>query len=139
MQSSSTRDVHVMDTQPLITPIELIKEIPLSDKAKEVVLSGREQLRKILDGQDDRMLVVAGPCSIHNEESALEYASQLVELSKKVSDTMLIVMRVYFEKPRTTVGWKGLIYDPHLNDSFDIEGGLKTARSLLLKLSLIHI
>ena len=135
MQSSSTRDVHVMDTQPLITPIELIKEIPLSDKAKEVVLSGREQLRKILDGQDDRMLVVAGPCSIHNEESALEYASQLVELSKKVSDTMLIVMRVYFEKPRTTVGWKGLIYDPHLNDSFDIEGGLKTARSLLLKIN----
>ena len=94
MQSSSTRDVHVMDTQPLITPIELIKEIPLSDKAKEVVLSGREQLRKILDGQDDRMLVVAGPCSIHNEESALEYASQLVELSKKVSDPMLIGMRV---------------------------------------------
>ena len=114
MQSSSTRDVHVMDTQPLITPIQLIKEIPISDKAKEVVLSGREQVRQILNGEDSRMLVIAGPCSIHNEKSAIEYAEQLVELSKKVSDRMLIVMRVYFEKPRTTLGWKGLIYDPAL-------------------------
>jgi len=135
VEPSSTRDVHVMDTQPLITPIKLTQEIPVSTKANSVVLSGREQVRQILNGEDSRMLVIAGPCSIHNEESALEYAEQLIELSEKVSDRMLIVMRVYFEKPRTTVGWKGLIYDPHLNDSFDIEGGLRTARSLLLKIN----
>ena len=83
MQPSSTRDIHVMDTQPLITPIQLTQEIPVSSKANDVVLSGREQVRQILNGEDSRMLIIAGPCSIHNEQSALEYAEQLIELSSK--------------------------------------------------------
>jgi 3-deoxy-7-phosphoheptulonate synthase len=101
---------------------------------EQTVLQGREQVRNVLHGNDPRLLLIVGPCSIHSKESALEYAGKLSELSQKLSDRLLIVMRVYFEKPRTTVGWKGLIYDPHLNDSFDIEDGLRTARSLLLQI-----
>jgi 3-deoxy-7-phosphoheptulonate synthase len=101
---------------------------------EQTVLEGREQVRNVLHGNDPRLLLIVGPCSIHSKESALEYAGKLRELSQKLSDRLLIVMRVYFEKPRTTVGWKGLIYDPHLNDSFDIEDGLRTARSLLLQI-----
>ena len=134
MRPSATRDVHVIDSQPLITPIELINQIPVTSEVEQVVLSGRDQVRKILNGEDSRLLVIAGPCSIHNEESALEYADKLKTFTDKFQDRILMVMRVYFEKPRTTVGWKGLIYDPHLNDSVDIETGLRTARSLLLKI-----
>ena len=134
MQPSPTRDVHIQDTMPLITPIDLVDQLPITPTVEEVVLSGREQVRKILNRQDPRLLVICGPCSIHNKQSALEYAALLKELSHKLSDRLMIVMRVYFEKPRTTVGWKGLIYDPHLNDSFDIEEGLRTARSLLLEI-----
>ena len=134
MQPSPTRDVHIQDTMPLITPIDLVDQLPITPTVEEVVLSGREQVRKILNRQDPRLLVICGPCSIHNKQSALEYAGLLNELSHKLSDRLMIVMRVYFEKPRTTVGWKGLIYDPHLNDSFDIEEGLRTARSLLLEI-----
>ena len=119
---------------PLVTPIDLVNQLPITPTVEETVLSGREQVRKILTGQDSRLLVICGPCSIHNKQSALEYAGLLNELSQKLSDRLMIVMRVYFEKPRTTVGWKGLIYDPHLNDSFDIEEGLRTARSLLLEI-----
>ena len=134
MQPSATRDVHIRDTQPLITPINLVNELPITPEVEQVVLSGREQVSKILNGEDPRLLLIVGPCSIHNEDLALEYARKLKELSDKLSDRLMIVMRVYFEKPRTTVGWKGLIYDPHLNDTFDIEAGLRTARSLLLKI-----
>ena len=134
MQPSATRDVHVIDSQPLITPVELINEMPITPEVERAVLSGREQVRKILNGEDSRLLVIAGPCSIHNEESALEYAGKLKQFTEKLQDRILVVMRVYFEKPRTTVGWKGLIYDPLLNDSVDIETGLRTARSLLLKI-----
>ena len=134
MQPSATRDVHIQDTQPLITPINLVNELPITPEVEQVVLSGREQVSKILNGEDPRLLLIVGPCSIHNEDLALEYARKLKELSDKLSDRLMIVMRVYFEKPRTTVGWKGLIYDPHLNDTFDIEAGLRTARSLLLKI-----
>ena len=134
MQPSATRDVHIEDTQPLITPIKLINQIPITPVVEQVVLSGREQVRQILNGADSRILVIVGPCSIHNEESALEYAARLQELAQPLSDRLMIVMRVYFEKPRTTVGWKGLIYDPHLNDSFDIAAGLSTARRLLQKI-----
>ena len=134
MQPSATRDVHIQDTQPLITPIDLVNKLPITPEVEQVVLSGREQVSRILNGEDPRLLVIVGPCSIHNEELALEYARKLKELSDKLSDRLMIVMRVYFEKPRTTVGWKGLIYDPHLNDTFDIEVGLRTARSLLLKI-----
>jgi len=134
VQPSATRDVHILDTQPLITPIDLVNKLPITPEVEQVVLSGREQVRNILNGEDPRLLVIVGPCSIHSEELALEYARQLKDLADKLSDRLMIVMRVYFEKPRTTVGWKGLIYDPHLNDTFDIESGLRTARSLLLKI-----
>ena len=134
MQPSATRDVHIQDTQPLITPIDLVNALPITPTVEQTVLEGREQVRNVLNGNDPRALLIVGPCSIHSKESALEYAGRLRELSQKLSDRLLIVMRVYFEKPRTTVGWKGLIYDPHLNDSFDIEDGLHTARSLLLEI-----
>ncbi len=134
MQPSATRDVHIVDTQPLVSPKDLVNRLPITPKVEEVVLAGRTQVRKILNGEDPRLLMIVGPCSIHNEECALEYARRLGQLSQKLADRLLIVMRVYFEKPRTTVGWKGLIYDPHLNDSFDIEAGLQRARSLLLRI-----
>jgi 3-deoxy-7-phosphoheptulonate synthase len=118
----------------LITPIELVNKLPTTPQVEEVVLSGRAQVRSILNGEDPRLLIIVGPCSIHHQEAALDYASRLCQLSEKLSDELLIVMRVYFEKPRTTIGWKGLIYDPHLNDSFDIEAGLYCARSLLLQI-----
>jgi 3-deoxy-7-phosphoheptulonate synthase len=114
--------------------MNLVNELPITPEVEQVVLSGREQVSKILNGEDPRLLLIVGPCSIHNEDLALEYARKLKELSDKLSDRLMIVMRVYFEKPRTTVGWKGLIYDPYLNDTFDIEAGLRTARSLLLKI-----
>ena len=134
MQPSATRDVHILDTQPLITPIDLVNELPITPEVEQVVLSGRDQVRKILNGENPRLLVIVGPCSIHHEELAVEYSGQLKRLADKLSDRLMIVMRVYFEKPRTTIGWKGLIYDPHLDDTFDIETGLRTARSLLLKI-----
>jgi 3-deoxy-7-phosphoheptulonate synthase len=126
--------VHIQDTQPLITPIDLVNQLPITLEAEQVVLSGRDQVRKILNGEDSRLLIIVGPCSIHDEELAVEYAGQLKRLSDQLKDRLMIVMRVYFEKPRTTVGWKGMIYDPHLDDTFDIEAGLRTARRLLLKL-----
>ena len=132
MQQSATIDVHIESMQPLTTPRNLLNALPITSTVEKTVLEGREQLRRILNGEDDRLFLVVGPCSIHSKESALEYAGRLKELSAKLSDRLFIVMRVYFEKPRTTVGWKGLIYDPHLDDSFDIEAGLRTARSLLL-------
>ena len=134
MQPSATRDVHILDVQPLITPIDLVNKLPITPDVEQVVLSGREQVRSILNSDDPRLLVIVGPCSIHNKDIALEYARRLNELSQDLSDRLMIVMRVYFEKPRTTVGWKGLIYDPRLNDSFDIEAGLIEARSLLLEI-----
>ena len=134
MQPSPTRDVHIESMQPLTTPRNLVNSLPITPAVEKTVLEGREQVRKVLNGEDLRLLLIVGPCSIHSKESALEYAGRLKELSEKLSDRLLIVMRVYFEKPRTTVGWKGLIYDPHLNDTFDIEAGLRTARSLLLEI-----
>ena len=109
--------------------------MPLSDAAKATVLAGRQTVRNILDGKDHRLFVVIGPCSIHDPKAAHEYAERLKVLSAKVQDTLYLVMRVYFEKPRTTVGWKGLINDPDMNDSFDIEKGLHIGRRLLLDLN----
>lgn len=128
-------DINIAAVQPLITPAQLKTEMPLSDKAREVVLAGRQTIRNILDGRDNRLFMVVGPCSIHDPVAAHEYADRLKELSDKVKDTIFIVMRVYFEKPRTTVGWKGLINDPDMNDSFDIEKGLHVGRKLLLELN----
>lgn len=134
MQPSVARDVHIISTTPLITPVDLVNKLPVTPEVERIVVSGREQVRSILSGEDSRLMMIVGPCSIHNEDSALEYAQRLVDFSKKVSDRLLIVMRVYFEKPRTTIGWKGLIYDPYLDGTLDVETGLHRARSLLLKI-----
>ena len=134
MLPSATRDVHIESTEPLITPIDLVNKLPITPQIERTVISGRDQVRSILNGQDKRLIMIVGPCSIHNEEAALEYAQRLVDFSKKLSDRLLILMRVYFEKPRTTIGWKGYIYDPHLDGTLDIETGLHRARALLLKI-----
>ena len=128
-------DVNIIDRETLITPSELIAELPITQLAGETVAKGRQVVQDILDKKDPRILVVVGPCSIHDPEAAMDYAARLRKLADQVSDTLLIVMRVYFEKPRTTVGWKGLINDPNMDDSFQVEQGLKTARKLLIDIS----
>ncbi len=128
-------DLNVASNETLITPDQLKREIPLSDTALQTVTKGREVIRNILDGKDHRLFVVIGPCSIHDLKAAHEYAERLKVLAAEVSDTLYVVMRVYFEKPRTTVGWKGLINDPYLDDSFKIEDGLHIGRKLLLDLA----
>lgn len=126
-------DVNLQGMTALISPERLRQNIPISDTAREVVWRGRQMIRDVLTGKDPRKVIVVGPCSIHDATSALEYAEHLQGLQKKVEDRYIIVMRVYFEKPRTTVGWKGLINDPFLDDSFNIEQGLQIARGLLLQ------
>lgn len=128
-------DLNVASNETLITPAQLKREIPLSAAAHKTVAAGREVVRNILDGRDHRLFVVIGPCSIHDIEAAHEYARRLQALAAEVSDTLYLVMRVYFEKPRTTVGWKGLINDPYLDDSFKIQDGLHIGRQLLLDLA----
>ena len=134
MQPSPARDVNIASTEALISPVGLVEELPLTADVEAVVLEGRRQIEAVLRGEDSRFLVITGPCSVHDEEAGLEYAQRLKALQDEYSDRMLIVMRVYFEKPRTTVGWKGMIYDPYLNDTFDIGEGLRRARRLLLKI-----
>ncbi len=131
----STYNVNVVSQELLPTPREIKARLPLSDTAATTVLQGRRTLEAILNGQDPRLFVVVGPCSIHDLTAAREYAKRLHQLATEVADTFVIVMRVYFEKPRTTVGWKGLINDPRLDDSFHIEEGLFKARELLLELA----
>jgi 3-deoxy-7-phosphoheptulonate synthase len=131
MDSQAIENVNIEQPEVLITPAELKAKIPLSDKARDTVAQGRKAIEDILEGKDHRILVVIGPCSIHDTQAAIEYANRLKELADKVSDTLLIAMRVYFEKPRTTVGWKGLINDPYMNDSFKITDGLHVGRQLL--------
>ncbi len=128
-------DLNVASNETLITPAQLKREIPLSAAAHKTVAAGREVVRDILDGRDHRLFVVIGPCSIHDIDAAHEYARRLKALAAEVSDTLYLVMRVYFEKPRTTVGWKGLINDPYLDDSFKIQDGLHIGRQLLLDLA----
>jgi len=128
-------DLNVVSTGVLITPQELKKKIPLTSLAENSVAKGRDEIRKILDRKDHRLIIVLGPCSIHDPKAALEYGQKLQELSLKVQDSLLLVMRTYFEKPRTTTGWKGLINDPYLNDTFKIDEGLEMARSLLMELA----
>lgn len=127
--------MNVASTEPLISPVGLVNEMPLTPKAEATVLEGRRQIQAILRGDDARFLVITGPCSVHDADAALEYARRLKRVQDEVSDRMLIVMRVYFEKPRTTVGWKGMIYDPHLDGTFAIGEGLRRARSLLLRVA----
>ncbi len=129
------QDVHIRNTVALVAPQQIKADLPATKRIADVVVSRRAELVEILEGRDDRVFVIVGPCSIHNEKSALEYAEKLRTLAEEVSDRMMLVMRVYFEKPRTTVGWKGLINDPHLDDTFDIGEGMKIARSLLLNIT----
>lgn len=128
-------NLRVRGVTRLITPTQIKEQLPASPAQVETVLKGREQSRAILRGEDDRLLVVCGPCSIHDPEAALEYARKLAALSREVSDKYFIVMRVYFEKPRTTVGWKGLINDPLMNDSCDMAHGIALARKILLDIA----
>lgn len=127
-----TSDLHVVETCPLLAPIEVKAELPITSTIAKVVSNARARIRNILNGSDRRLLVVVGPCSIHDVKAAREYAEKLAKFRDQVSDALEIVMRVYFEKPRTTVGWKGLINDPHLNGTFDINYGIRLARGLLL-------
>lgn len=119
----------------LLTPNEVKSQIPLTKSAEKTVWKFRKEIEQILDFQDRRKFIVVGPCSIHDPAAALEYANRLKKLSDRVQDKLLLIMRVYFEKPRTTVGWKGLINDPDMDDSFDVEKGLLVARKLLVELS----
>src|SRR5215212_3923464 len=130
-----TRDLRIESIRPLISPAILLEELPLTDAGSIAVSEARDELVRILDGEDDRLIVVVGPCSIHDPEAGLEYGRRLKLLADELADDLCVVMRVYFEKPRTTIGWKGLINDPHLNGSPDIETGLKKARKLLLELT----
>lgn len=135
MSNNSTDDLRIAKIDPLISPAILSYYLPVTDEVSETVVKARKASENILNGSDDRLLVVIGPCSIHDPEAAIEYANRLKPLADKYEDDLVIIMRVYFEKPRTTVGWKGLINDPHLNDSFDINRGLRIARELLLDLN----
>ncbi|QJD58577.1 3-deoxy-7-phosphoheptulonate synthase [Pseudomonas sp. gcc21] len=128
-------DLYVASNEVLITPADLKAKIPLTEAAQKTVVESRQVIRDILDGKDHRLFIVIGPCSIHDVEAAKDYARRLKELADEVGDTLYLVMRVYFEKPRTTVGWKGLINDPYLDDSFKIEDGLHIGRQLLRDLT----
>jgi len=129
-----TSDLRVDSIRPLISPAILLEEIPISDDAASTVEQTRREIAEVLSGRDDRLVVVVGPCSIHDPRAALEYGDRLRPHLHRLADELVVVMRVYFEKPRTTVGWKGLINDPHLDGSFQINQGLRTARSLLRQL-----
>jgi 3-deoxy-7-phosphoheptulonate synthase len=131
----AVENIRITSQHVMMSPETLKSELPISDKARDNVTHWRAQLQNILQKRAHRLFVVVGPCSIHDIKAAHEYAKRLAELAQKVSDSIILVMRVYFEKPRTTVGWKGLVNDPNMNDSFQVESGLRVARGLLLKIN----
>jgi 3-deoxy-7-phosphoheptulonate synthase len=131
-QPPDTSNLHVAGFQPLIAPNELLTELPLGETRAATVRGARDAVRAILAGDDDRLLVVVGPCSVHDADAAVDYAVRLAKSAAGLAEELYVVMRVYFEKPRTTVGWKGLINDPGLDGSYDVHRGLRTARRLLL-------
>ncbi|NJP11178.1 MAG: 3-deoxy-7-phosphoheptulonate synthase [Leptolyngbyaceae cyanobacterium RU_5_1] len=130
-----TYDLHVVETRPLLSPAFLHSELPITEEAAALVAETRDRIRNILEGKDQRILVIVGPCSIHDVKAAYEYGEKLSTLRTELEDQLEIVMRVYFEKPRTTIGWKGLINDPHLDGSYNINTGLRIARKLLIDLA----
>src|SRR5438034_7292283 len=130
-----TRDLHVESIRPLLPPAILLEELPLDELGSLVVGRAREEVIRVLTGEDDRLLVVVGPCSIHDPAAGLDYARRLKQAADELRRDLRLVMRVYFEKPRTTIGWKGLINDPYLDQSFKINDGLRLARRLLLDLA----
>jgi len=133
--NESTEDTRIGDVRPLLPPACLEEEIPLTSKARQTILSARSACQAILDGSDDRLVVICGPCSIHDVKAAKEYAGKLAPLVQQYSKELVLIMRVYFEKPRTTVGWKGLINDPELDGSYHINKGLRIARDLLVSIN----
>ncbi len=137
--SITTDDIRIANLHQLIAPVVLMEELPIGESEAQLVRESRELAENIMLGKDDRLMVVVGPCSIHDTQAALEYAQLLKDYADTVSDELLVIMRVYFEKPRTTVGWKGLINDPQMDGSYDINLGLRTARTLLHELLKIGI
>ncbi len=135
MNTVRTDDLRIADVSPIVNPHMLFEQLPATGEAAATTLTARSEIERILDGEDDRILVVVGPCSIHDPAAALDYAERLLTQKRRLAGELLLVMRVYFEKPRTTVGWKGLINDPDLDESFDINKGLHLARRLLLDLN----
>ena len=133
-----TDDVRINAIHELLPPLAHLYELPISDAATELVVQTRQEIADLVHGKDNRLLVIIGPCSIHDPKAAIEYAQRLLPLRQKYAKELLIVMRVYFEKPRTTVGWKGLINDPDLDKTFDINKGLRMARKLLLEIDGEH-
>jgi 3-deoxy-7-phosphoheptulonate synthase len=135
MTMQQTKDLRIIGTKEIQTPEALMQELPLSEQAANTVTEARQQIYDVLDGKDDRLVVIIGPCSIHDTEAAHEYADRLKVIRDELKDELIVIMRVYFEKPRTTVGWKGLINDPDLDGSFHINKGVRKARELLLSLA----
>jgi 3-deoxy-7-phosphoheptulonate synthase len=127
------RDQRIAKVVELVPPEKLLAELPLGEERAKAVIRGREEVRGVLQGRDPRLMVVVGPCSVHDPKAAMEYATKLAATARNLGEELLVVMRVYFEKPRTTTGWKGLINDPHLDESGDVNAGLRTARKLLLE------
>ena len=130
-----TQHLHIQDMTPLTPPKALKAELPMTPAVNKTVVEGRQELQRILSKEDPRLLAIVGPCSIHDPDAALEYAGRLNAMRQELADRLCIIMRVYFEKPRTTVGWKGLIYDPHLDGSDDMATGLRRARKVLLDIN----
>ena len=131
----ATSNLRIRSLEPLIPPARLMNLLPLSAAATSTIVAGRHDVERVLAGTDSRLLAIVGPCSIHDIDAARDYATRLKAVADRVGDRLLVVMRVYFEKPRTTVGWKGLINDPHLDDSFDVATGLRLARGLLIEIA----
>ena len=131
----STDNTRIIDRKKVPAPYELVNKYPINDDIAKLVYGTRNEISQILHDKDDRLFVVVGPCSIHDPESAIEYAKKLSEENKKLRENILIIMRVYFEKPRTTVGWKGLINDPDINETYNIAKGVEMARKLLIEIS----
>ncbi|NBU39288.1 MAG: 3-deoxy-7-phosphoheptulonate synthase [Planctomycetia bacterium] len=134
-QHPSTSNLRIRSLEPLVPPARLCAVLPLDDAAAQTIVAGRRAVERVLDGSDRRVMAIVGPCSIHDPAAARDYAARLGRIAERVQDRLLVVMRVYFEKPRTTVGWKGLINDPHLDGTFDVAAGLRLARGLLIELA----
>ena len=132
---TKTENLNIVEVMPITSPKKLKELLPVSDSVIETVFNARDSIKNILEGEDSRLLIIVGPCSIHDPKAAIEYAERLKKLADEVSETVLVVMRVYFEKPRTTVGWKGLINDPELDGSHKINKGIELARRLLLDIN----
>ena len=139
MTGYRTDDTRIEQGDELLAPMQIMRELKASEIALKTTFDGRKQIHDVLRGADDRLVVIVGPCSIHDPKAAFEYAGRLKVLAEELAKDLVIIMRVYFEKPRTTIGWKGLINDPHLNESFDINEGLRLARHILLEINAIGL